>query len=265
MCIIAVSMERLVLLCALACAVHAQPFRAVIDDARTVPVAIAVDGQGSTCIAGTTKSPSLPVTEGAFQKRYGDAESVCTISPREPDTECADVFVAKLRPDGSGFEYLTYLGGPGIDNAKAIAIDADGNAYVAGITYSAAFPGTGGAGRRPFAGVQDVFVAKISPRGDALVSATYLGGSSWDFASGVAVDPSGRVFVAGASRSPDFPLSTNDCAETCAYVSTLSPDGGMVLAMRTWDHAGALRRDAGCAAVRLGEADQRGGSLRSVW
>src|SRR5437867_3701635 len=51
-----------------------------------------------------------------------------------------EAFVAKLSPDGSGLIYSTYLGGSAYDAGYSIAVDADGDAYVAGTTGSTDFP-----------------------------------------------------------------------------------------------------------------------------
>ena len=59
-----------------------------------------------------------------------------------------DGFVTKIDPSQVGnlsLVYSTYLGGSGDDQAKGIAVDAAGNAYVTGITFSTDFPSTLGA------------------------------------------------------------------------------------------------------------------------
>lgn len=102
--------------------------------------------------------------------------------------------------------YSTYLGGISIDAGLGIAVDSTGAAYIAGYTISPDFPtvnpiqGFGGSA------YTDAFVAKLSPAGDALVYSTYLGGSLSDYASDIAVDPTGAVYVSGSTLSTDYPL-----------------------------------------------------------
>jgi Big-like domain-containing protein/beta-propeller repeat-containing protein len=100
--------------------------------------------------------------------------------------------------------YSTYLGGSGLDNSSAIAVDSAGNAYVTGWTTSVNFPT-----KNPLQGFhtdfQTTFVTKINPAGSALVYSTYLGGSVNEIASGIAVDSAGNAFVTGQTSSPDFP------------------------------------------------------------
>src|SRR5262249_28652711 len=114
-----------------------------------------------------------------------------------------DAFVLKLNALGNALTFSTYLGGAGAENGNAIALDAQGNAYVAGDTTSSDFPT-----RTPFQtsnnGRQDAFVAKISSSG-VLLYGTYLGGSGDDRAAGVAVDASGSAYVTGSTFSNNFP------------------------------------------------------------
>ncbi len=90
------------------------------DEARGV----SVDVQGHVYVTGNTGSLDFP-TKGAIQTKMAGS---------------GDVFVAELNPAGSSLLYATYLGGSGIDTASAIAIDAAGNAYVVGSTFSTDFP-----------------------------------------------------------------------------------------------------------------------------
>lgn len=106
--------------------------------------------------------------------------------------------------------YATYLGGERDESAAGIAIDGDGNAYIAGVTSSRTFPTAS-----PFQGAYaesgpfgtDAFVAKLNATGTALLYSTYIGGSGLDGAVGIAVDAQGVAYVTGSTTSPDFPLS----------------------------------------------------------
>ncbi len=155
---------------------------------------IAVDSGGGVYVAGGTFSTNFPVI-GAIQSTNGGGQ---------------DAFVAKLVSTGASLVYSTYLGGSGgtetsPEQATAIAVDAKDNAYVTGVTNSANFPVSVGAFQPAFDGVEDAFVAKISLAGNALTYSTYLGGSAFDWANGIAVDSSGNAYVAGYTSSFDFP------------------------------------------------------------
>jgi hypothetical protein len=92
--------------------------------------------------------------------------------------------------------YSTYLGGSGIDEGSSIAVDDDGQAYVAGFTESLDFPLA--RAEQPVAGGgQDAFVAKLSADGERLIYATYLGGSGQDNAVSIATDSHGKAYING--------------------------------------------------------------------
>src|SRR5205807_3663171 len=111
--------------------------------------------------------------------------------------------------------YSTYLGGRSLDVGWDIAVDAAGNAYLAGETLSlltnlvtaGAFQTNYAGGfvyRTNFVG-GDAFVAKIDPSGSTLIYFTYLGGRQNDGALGIAVDASGNACLTGFTDSPNFP------------------------------------------------------------
>jgi len=100
--------------------------------------------------------------------------------------------------------YSTYLGGDGPDADYGIALDRAGAAYVTGGTASTDFP-TAHALQPRYGGVDDAFVAKLTPAGNALAYATYLGGSSDDVGQGIAVDGAGGAYVTGAAASTNLP------------------------------------------------------------
>src|SRR5215218_404032 len=92
--------------------------------------------------------------------------------------------------------YSTFLGGTGQDQGNSIAVDASGNAYIAGQTASAAFP-TSSPLQAANGGLTDAFVAKLNATGSALIYSTFLGGSSSDVARSIAIDNAGNAYVTG--------------------------------------------------------------------
>jgi hypothetical protein len=149
---------------------------------------IAVDSSGNAYIAGVTSSANFPLLNPAQSTLNGPS----------------DAFVAKLSSTGA-LRYSTYLGGSGMDWANAITIDSSGTAYIAGYTYSADFPVVATSQTAPAGGITDAFAAKLNSTGSAFLFATYLGGNDSDTATGVAVDASGSMYVAGWTLSPNFP------------------------------------------------------------
>ena len=92
-------------------------------------------------------------------------------------------------------------------------MDGAGNVYVAGETYSPGLPTTNAfqanyVGGYPGVGA-DAFVAKFNSTCSNLIYMTYLGGSGYDAALGIAVDAAGNAYLTGLTDSPDFPLTPN--------------------------------------------------------
>jgi len=166
---------------------------------------IAVDAAGNAHVTGYTTSTNFPTTPGAFQP-------TASVPDRTFFTNPPDAFVTKLNPTGSALVYSTYLSGSGHDLPFGIAVDGDGNAYVAGSTTSTNFPTTPGAFQSTlapdplFGHPQDAFVTKFDPAG-ALVYSTYLGGSGDDKGTAITVDPAGNAYVTGGTGSTDFPTT----------------------------------------------------------
>jgi hypothetical protein len=94
--------------------------------------AIAVDAAGAAYVTGMTNSANFPTTRGAFQTTFGG-------SGGESNFVAGDAFALKLDPSGQ-LVYSTYLGGSSDESGFAIAVDAAGNAYIAGATFSTNFP-----------------------------------------------------------------------------------------------------------------------------
>lgn len=157
---------------------------------------IAVDSAGSAYVTGWTDS-----SEATFP---------VTVGPDLTHNGYFDAFVAKVDPSGASLAYAGYIGGLDRDSGNGIAVDALGNAYVAGQTScdEATFPVSVGPDTT-FNGVEDGFIAKVNAAGTALAYAGYLGGTGLDGATGVAVDALGNAYVTGATASEDgsFPAS----------------------------------------------------------
>jgi hypothetical protein len=156
--------------------------------------AVAVDPRGNAYVIGTTDSVDLPTTAGAYQPKFAGSGGGF-IDPFG-GFAVGDVFVAKLNKAGDALVYSTYLGGGGDDYGEGIAVDAAGNAYLAGMTDSTDFPT-----RNPIqaenAGLADLFFAKLNATGTALVYSTYLGGSDSDGDPMIALDPRGNLYFEG--------------------------------------------------------------------
>ncbi|HEY6187686.1 MAG TPA: carboxypeptidase regulatory-like domain-containing protein [Pyrinomonadaceae bacterium] len=204
---------------------------------------IAVDAAGNAYITGTTYSTNFPITAGAFQtKTVGIGSNFAQ----------TDAFITKLNPVGNAAIYSTYLGGTdavvifddyftgpahGNDEARGIAVDSAGNAFIAGTTTATKdFPVTPGAYRTTFertgaTSSEDAFVVKLNAAGNGLIYSTRLGGIGSDQAFAIGIDNGGNAYVTGKTQSPDFPdtlgaLSQN---KTGIFAVKLNPTGTALL------------------------------------
>jgi hypothetical protein len=158
---------------------------------------IAVDQSGNAFVAGMTAS-----SEATFPVKIGPELVYCGGT--------SDAFAAKVNAVGTALVYCGYIGGDSADSGGGIAVDAWGNAFIAGSTTSSELTFPVGGGTDPsYNGGGDAFVARIDESGSTLACCGYIGGSADDYASDIAVDSSGNAYVAGGARSTQatFPVT----------------------------------------------------------
>ncbi len=153
---------------------------------------IDLDQAGHAYITGSTASQDFP-THLALQPTNAG-----------PWYQPLDLFLCKLTSAGDAFIFSTYLGGSDYDFLGDIAVDWQGNVFLAAATFSLDFPQV--KPLRSRSRHQDLILAKLSPRGDTLLFSTFLGGVGNDWATSVAVNPDGEIYLTGDTRSPDFPI-----------------------------------------------------------
>jgi hypothetical protein len=220
---------------------------------------IAVDSSGDAYVAGFTNAIDFP-TVNPLQATC----TSCTLGSGP------DAFVTKHNAQGSALIYSTYLGGNSVDMANAIAVDALGNAYVAGTTGSADFPTV-----NPFQTLPaGAFLTKINAEGSALVYSTYLGGSDANQGAGVVIDSSGDAYVLGSTNSPDFPTTHGAFDTSCGtsgvcngtnahlFVTKFSPAGNTLI-YSTYLGGSLSESPGGIAVNKAGEAYVTGMTLSS--
>jgi uncharacterized protein (TIGR03437 family) len=169
----------------------------------TTSTGIAVDSTGAAVITGFTEG-TFPVTANAFQKA---PVAGCYLFPSPSMPISGEAFVTKIAPGGNALVYSTLLGGSCATNGIGVAVDANGNAWVAGSTESPDFPVTSDALQPKFGGgTYDGYLARFNPLG-GLDYATYLGGSGYDALNAIAFDPSGNIYLTGESGGLSQPAS----------------------------------------------------------
>ncbi|HLY63276.1 MAG TPA: SBBP repeat-containing protein [Terriglobia bacterium] len=125
--------------------------------------------------------------------------------------------------------YSTFLGGSSTDEGYSIAVDASGNAYVAGVTNSVDFPTANGF--QPPPPGQSAFVTKLNPSGSALVYSTYISNAG---PGGIAIDSSGNAYITGGASPNAFPTTlgafqTTSPSTQPAFVAKINAMGNALL------------------------------------
>ncbi len=132
--------------------------------------------------------------------------------------------------------YSTFLGGSDFEEGNGLAVDSEGNTYIAGSVGSTDFPVTAGALNSSYnGGTRDIFITKLNAGGNGLIYSTYLGGSLEELATAIALDSSGKVYLTGYTLSVDFPV-TSGAFDTSyngggsdAFVVKLTPSGNTLI------------------------------------
>ncbi|HEX9990047.1 MAG TPA: SBBP repeat-containing protein [Chloroflexia bacterium] len=174
---------------------------------------IAVDGEENAFVTGITDSTDFP-TASPLQASMAGVE---------------DAFVTRVNAAGSALVYSTYLGGSLRDGALGIALDHDGNAYLAGHSISTDFPTANAFQPTNHGGNHDAIAAKVSHDGQQLVYSTYLGGSGGEQGWAIAVSSEGEAALTGYTSSTDFPtlnpLQPANGGRTDSYATLLNSQG----------------------------------------
>jgi hypothetical protein len=220
---------------------------------QTVALAIALGGAGGehAFVTGYTNDPGFVKTPQALW--FGN-----------PILRSGTAFVVKLSEDGSDLIYSSAFGdvGPGLDNfnvytkdtippdvGTGIVVDPAGRAFIVGTTSHGNFPTTP-TGVQPQQLSQDMsFLVELSADGTRLRYSTYIGAAGGGtYATGIALDHAGNVYVTGRTTARDFPMkhAFQDAivrGEIAGFVMKLRPsfvfnvDGFIVTATRSFDLA----------------------------
>jgi hypothetical protein len=158
------------------------------------PYGLTLDFQGRAYIAGFTASSDFPTTPGAYHRKFGGGTCNAYYG-----VACSDAILVKIDTTKSGaasLVYSTFFGGDLEDQATSVAVNAAGDAFLTGWTFSS-----------PHGIAGDAFLAEFDPTGAKLVFFQLVGGSGYDTSDSVAVDHAGYAYIAGRTQSTDLPTT----------------------------------------------------------
>ncbi len=182
------------------------------------------DVNGNLFGGGIVFGSGYPTTAGVYDASYNSGTG----------TYPMDVGITKFNASGSALLYSTYLGGSGNETPHSIVCAPNGELYVYGVTSSPNFPMAGSSFDNSFNGGpyqlqnslefngSDIYIARLNPTGTALLSSTFIGGSSTDglnsaslfynygdqFRGEIVLDANQNVYVSSTTTSSNFPTSS---------------------------------------------------------
>jgi len=177
------------------------------DDDDMYEPAIILDKEGRVYISGFTSSHDFPTTSGAYGTEFNRGAKDRFISRLNNDLS---LLLASTFIGGKGFGG-GFIGGNGDELGHGIALDRDGNVYIAGYTESPDYPVTPGSFDESYNGGRDIYITKLDANLTTVLASTFLGGTGdegyqWPRID-IAINEKGDVYVAGITHSVDFPVS----------------------------------------------------------
>ncbi len=171
-------------------------------------------------VCGVTEATDFPVVGGVQANLEGTS----------------DAFLAKLAPDGSSLVYATYLGGTGTEIGAALTVDIQNRPCIVGNTTSSDLDLPVSPFDATLDGDNDAFFYRLSADGSTLEAGGYLGGTDQDQGSGIATDANLNIYVAGYTKSDDFPAirgfdSTYEGGTAIGdgFLAKFDSDGGSII------------------------------------
>ena len=212
-------------------------------DGPDQPHSMMVNSLGELVLMGTTGSSNFPTTAGAYDVSFngGPPANGSTGSPLSFDFEDGvDLFVLKVNPTGTALSASTFVGTAGNEGLNLgialnygdpmrgeVVVDSQDQIFIVTSTQSSAFPGASGTNASI-----DAVAFSMNASLSAMRWATLLGGSNYEAGYGIKVDQNGKVFVAGRTRSTNFPGTTGGLHDTArgsvdGWIARLSAAGAL--------------------------------------
>ena len=188
---------------------------------------IVVNASNDAIVGGFTAASNYPTTAGVLQPTF------------EAQATFDQGVVSELNPTGSALLYSTYFGAHGSAQVNDVALNAQGDVLVGGVTDALDFPTTAGAFQRSNAyQTYCGFLASLSPGLNSEIYSTLISGTGGIFGDNVervALTPSGYALIAGIASSLDFPTT-----------------------VKAWDSVGSIEGAVFVAAIQMTAASETG-------
>ncbi|MCW5907543.1 MAG: gliding motility-associated C-terminal domain-containing protein [Chitinophagales bacterium] len=260
---------------------------------QDLPHSLVANQNDELYILGTTDASNYPTTANAYDQTFngGNDPGVFTgIAAHYRNG--SDIVISRLSADGTQLLSSTYVGGSGNDglNYRAgqpystpgftrhnyadevrgeIDIDKNNNVYVASCTRSQDFPRTAGTFQNSFGGGLDACVFKMDANLSTMIWSTTFGGNEDDAAYSVAIDNTENLFIAGGTRSTNFPVTagtfqnTYAGGETDGFIIHIDKNGQQNIASTyygygDYDQIYFVELDKSNAVYVFGQADNSG-------
>jgi gliding motility-associated-like protein len=216
-----------------------------------LPHSMIVNSSNELVVYGTTGSSDFPVTSGAFDQTFNGGDSMAYDFNSLKFSHGIDIFVAKIKADGTQLLAATYVGGSkndGMNDPSPLSInyadgargevltDAQNNIYVTSTTNSTDFPVTAGAFQTtPGGGGQDGVVFKLNTNLTNMIWSSYIGGSGNDAVYAMVLDANNNVYVTGGTNSINFPITPGTLHTSYmggysdGFISMISQNGSTLL------------------------------------
>lgn len=143
-------------------------------------------------VVGNTNSTNFPITSGAYQTSISGS---------------IDVFYIIFTNNGRFVvpEYVTFLGGAGVEKAVSVGIDNSSNIYITGTTNSIDFPVSSNPLKNTNSGGTDIFYSKFSLTQNTPIFSSYIGGGDEDIVTEMLLRTNGSFYLVGQTFSTNFP------------------------------------------------------------
>jgi len=246
------------------------------------PQSLVVNSLGELLVLAATGSANFPTTASALDRTFNGGSAINPFSGYAPSNmpDGSDLAVVRLSADGSRLVASTYLGGAGNEGVLPntgfgfnllrnygdqfrgdILVDAQNNVYLASNTSSSDFPARNNF--QAYTPGLNAVVSKLTPGLDQVLWSSQLGGNQPDAAYSLQLDAAGRLYVAGGTTSPNFPVTPGTVqpaqrGDADGFVARISSSGSVlekatVVGTSAYDQAYFVQLDQSGGVYLLGQ------------